>query len=306
MSKIINRIKQENWQVKDYINMSIAVLGLIISVLTLIKAKTIENKYSIYNEELEQTINEQYSILCEQNANIGTAIENVQQYVSTNIGTVNNNYGSFINDSMNEQSLLQYAEMAWNSNDYETVIQIYSLEKMQENPVVCTNLGYMYANGIHVVENTEIAEYYYKKAIEYGGVKAVTNLLAMYLKNCNAERIELLVSAIKNGNELVIDFISCHAENYSQMSMNDKIDYANAFCDLTFSEQSSFLDSFYEWKEMGHVYLYYSPDDNENSVVRHVWIDDLNLASNTVHIYNKYEYLCSGIEVLCEAFEKMK
>lgn len=86
-------------------------------------------------------------------------------------------------DRMTKEEKIQFAKKLYDANEIEKVMELYSDETLQNNPVVNSNLGYLYAKGIYVEKSISIAEGYFYRAIENGNEMAYLQLFAMYLEN---------------------------------------------------------------------------------------------------------------------------
>jgi TPR repeat protein len=244
-----------------------------------------------------------YELLQEQNYNITSNVNDVKQTITSSNNTTNN-YGAIVNESMDESTLLSYADQEFQAENYEIVVQVYSMDNLKNNPIACNNLGYMYANGIYFPENVELADYYYDKAIEQGDNKAFENKMALHFRICDSSRVDLLRIGYQMGNEATINFFASHIEGYSEMNDNEKAEYLNSFLNIENNKQEEFLEYFYEWKYVGKVYLTFSPVDSE--LIKYICVDIISSDSSITRVYEKWEKTCLGLELLEENMEKVE
>ncbi len=96
-----------------------------------------------------------------------------------------------------ERTLLMQAELYYNGGKYESVIERYSSETLQKNPIVLNNLGYMYSKGIYFEQNFDEAIHYYELASQNGLDTALHNLVSLRLHNCKT--FEEVVDVLRFG-----------------------------------------------------------------------------------------------------------
>ncbi len=96
-----------------------------------------------------------------------------------------------------EQQLLMQAELYYNGEKYESIVELYSSEALRENPIVINNLGYMYSKGIHFEQNFDVAIQYYENASKKGLDDALHNLVSLKLHNCKT--FEEVVDVLRTG-----------------------------------------------------------------------------------------------------------
>lgn len=140
-------------EINSIIKLIIIMLDVILSGSILIKIFSFENNY---NQQYQTLIDDVSHIIQVSQEEINTDIDSIKQtIVSTNVHNITNNNAPIINEEMDERTLLKYAENAFLAEDYESVVQIYSMENLNNNPVACNNMGYMFANGIYFPLNME-------------------------------------------------------------------------------------------------------------------------------------------------------
>lgn len=111
-----------------------------------------------------------------------------------NEGNQNSTSQTITND---ERTLLMQAELYYNGGKYESVIERYSSETLQKNPIVLNNLGYMYSKGIYFEQNFDEAIHYYELASQNGLDTALHNLVSLRLHNCKT--FEEVVDVLRFG-----------------------------------------------------------------------------------------------------------
>ena len=84
---------------------------------------------------------------------------NADQSQTTNVSVIGN-----LGDISPEDKLRQ-AEIAFDAEEYQTMLNIYSYGDTESSAIRNNNYGYAYANGLYVEPNLEIAELYFDKAI---------------------------------------------------------------------------------------------------------------------------------------------
>lgn len=267
------------------------VIEIVLKVVGLVAASSLVMNIGV----IENSFNE---ILTEvENTNIST-IDN---------STTNNYKKSIIDEDMDEESLLRIAQTAYDSKDYETLVQVYSMEKLKNNALVNNNLGYMYANGIYFEVDIVRADVYFDKAIELGNVNAFYNKLAAHFRLKQGDLIELLIQGYElEKNEVIIEFVSCHFEDYPNYTQEEKERVIESFLfEISEESQNELLEKFYYWERMGDVYLSYSPENTDLmqyiKFTEHSGVKDG--VAYTVKGYRKYVKKCYGIERLGEAWE---
>jgi len=235
-----------------------------------------------------------------------TVVENTN--ISTTDNSTTNIYEkSIVDEDMDEQTLLGIAQTAYESKDYETVVQVYSMEKLKNNALVNNNMGYMYANGIYFDVNIVRADMYFDKAIELGNENAFYNKLAMHFRLRQGDLIELLIQGYElEKNEVIIEFVSCHFEDYPNYTQEEKERVTESFLfEISEEVQNELLEKFYCWERMGDVYLSYSPENTDLmqyiKFTEHSGVKDG--VAYTVKGYRKYVKKCFGIERLGETWE---
>lgn len=294
------KLKCTNLEIKDVLKLIMLLLDVFLSSTVLIKFFSVENNY---NQRYQAFIDDVGQIVQVSQEEINADMESIKQtIVSSNVQNITNNNAPMINEEMDGQTLIKYAENAFLAEDYKSAIQIYSMENLSDNPVACNNMGYMFANGIYFPLNMEMADYYYDKAIELGDVKAYENKLAMHFKYCCDDLVAMIQQGFDMENQKMIEFVTSHIESYEDYTWDQKENIAAWLLTVVSEEgQQELLEKFYVWEDKGYVFLRYSPEDTE--VVKYIWISsDIN-DEGTVHTYKKYEKRCVGIEILEEGLE---
>ncbi len=141
--------------------------------------------------------------------------------------------------NLSDEDKLRFAEQAFDAEDYETVISTYS--NMTSNPIVQTNLGYMYANGIYFDQNIETALSYYNSAILIGYGKAITNKICLCIRSSMYDEAIKVINQYHK-NPFVIDFINAI---YKELDIEQT---DRAFFKMKFAEQKGFIiHNLYRW-----------------------------------------------------------
>lgn len=126
-----------------------------------------------------------------------------------------------------ENEILRQAEIAYDAKDYESVRTLYTLDKVASNPIVFNNLGYMYANGLGMEKNVEIAMSYYNRVSEEIDQDIVTRNKYVALSNNlnNGNNINLFLrfvnTELQKGNGVVFELFKQANDN---IQLN-KVDY---------------------------------------------------------------------------------
>lgn len=216
---------------------------------------------------------------------------------------ITNNYNdAIINEELKMETLLKAAQSAYDSKDYEKVVEIYAMEKLQDNPLVNNNLGYMYANGIYYDVDLMKADYYFDKAIEVGNYKAFYNKIAAHFRLKQGNLIGLLIAGYETeGHDTIVEFISYQFEDYNDFSEEKKEEVAEWFLyDLWEERQNELIEKFYYWEYVGEVYLSYSPTNTD--LVRYIKFTEhsgyADGVAYTVKGYQKEIRKCRGIDEL--------
>ena len=100
---------------------------------------------------------------------------------------------------------LQFAAKAYESSDYDTVLEVLRPLSEQGHAKAQTNLGFMYDQGHGVVQDYAEALSWYRLAADQGHAKAQTNLGSMYYQGHgvvqdNAEAVHWYRLAAKQGD----------------------------------------------------------------------------------------------------------
>lgn len=227
--------------------------------------------------------------------------------------SVNNSYYSdLIDENTSEDTLLQYAENAFISGDYEEVVKIYSMDRVKDNPVALNNIGYFYANGIYFPEDVESADDYYNRAISAGSKKALENKLALHLRNHLSDSVDIMREGYENRCVNVMALLSYYIwESNPEYSLDEIEEKRNwLLYNASDTEKEEFLNAFYKWEDGDTVYLSYSPADSD--LIKYIFIDERSWVNTqmgtagTTKIYRKYELRCVGIETLDEDVERLE
>lgn len=171
-------------------------------------------------------------------------IEGNQNVVNSNI------YNNIIRNpsDYSEEEILLQAEMFFDAEDYKSVIELYSLEKVCENPVVITNLAYMYSSGYGVEKNIKKALEKYNKAIELGVYHAYKNKIIMLFNNISLDYDDSN-DIITNVREVIN---SCN--QYEQFECEDDFwqFLSNEISDIrNVKSVEEFLKKYYYWENEG-------------------------------------------------------
>ena len=125
-----------------------------------------------------------------------------------------------------EQQLLMQAELYYNGEKYESLVELYSSEALRENPIVINNLGYMYSKGIHFEQNFDTAIQYYENASKKGLDDALHNLVSLKLHNCKTfqEVVDVLRAGYDSNESGTLLFLGSILEgkDLSETKMTDQ------------------------------------------------------------------------------------
>ena len=193
------------------------------------------------------------------------------------------------------------------AGDYETVIQIYSMEKLAQNDIACSNLGFMFANGLYYDVDLAKADEYYRKAIKYGNLQAYDNMLAAHFRLWEDDCVEILLLGYAGEYSCMkmVEFIASHYEGYEDFTTEDKLRIVKKLLfETSDEEQTEIMDGFYGAEFEGTVFLTYTPTDT--AIERYIYIGEtpymLENEAGTIEHYEKYMIYCSGIEILDEGW----
>lgn len=289
----------------DKIKLLISVLSLLFSGTVMLKLFSVENSYNKQLQILQQDFNTQLEMV---RNDVETNIQDVKAtIVSSNVENTTNNYGAVIDERDSVTTLLKYAENAYLAGDYETVIQIYSMEKLAQNDIACSNLGFMFANGLYYDVELSKADEYYRKAIKYGNLKAYDNMLAAHFRLWEDDCIEILLLgyAGEYPDAKMMEFIASHYEGYEDFTTEDKIRIVKKLLfETPEEEQTEIIDGFYSAEFAGTVSLTYTPTDT--AIERYVYTGEIPYITKdeagTTKQYEKYMMYCSEINILDEGW----
>ncbi|QFJ54804.1 sel1 repeat family protein [Pseudobutyrivibrio xylanivorans] len=304
----MRKIKEvfQNGLFVSFITVLLKLIALVIGAFIAFNLYYIKNYYSRIEQEY---LNNDNGIILD-NSNQNQVYQNSE--VNNDSHVENNSfYSRVIDENTSEHTLLQYAENACISGNYEAAVEIYSMEKLSESPVALNNMGYLYSQGLYSPQNIDIADDYYDKAIKVGSDKALDNKLAMHLNNRCEDIIEILKQGYEAGDSNTISFLNyAFFENYSDYEVEGLHKFAVwLLYDASLEEQENFISNLYEWNEEGNVFLTYSPRDT--NLVKYIWYDDnswvdvQNGIAGTTKCYKKYVLKCIGVELLNEGIERV-
>lgn len=201
-------------------------------------------------------------------------------------------------------SLLNEAEILYDSQDYKELFEVYSDERLRENAIVLSNLGYMYANGYYVKQDLDMAEKYYNDAIEKGCIDAYNNKLSMYLKYCLDNIQDIIIEGYELGSNKAATFISTFSD-----SEDEDVKILYDFCNDSFEEQSSYINKMYYWNDSGVISS--NSALSSDALVRYELLNaDYNIhesdnSAGYIFTYRKYNLLCANLDILDEHFIKI-
>lgn len=291
--------KSKNIRLKIFLKKNI--ITLILGILQIIFAGAIAVKIV----GIEESFNEQISV-CD---NAIYAMQQISSNTENNHieNSVVNNYDSFINENMDKESLLTYAKNAFEAGDYDRVIQIYSMNKMAGEPIVLTNMAYMYANGIYFSFNIDKADYYYDLAIAQGFEMALSNKLALHLRYQDEVCLDILRQGYELNNNNIINFFALHYTAINIKDVEENKEYLRNYLEnMNREEQWEELISerFYYWKDNGLEIWYYVPCSDEMTSYEYVrsGIEGNGNNSQMYRIYKRFNRICIGIALLDERF----
>lgn len=265
-------------------------------------------------ENIENVFNEKVKIFKQEIKDI-----DVGNVVYSN-DTINNIVEKLDLKSMTEEELLKISQNYYLGEDFEMIIEIYSMDKLKNNAVALNNIGYMYANGIYYKQNLEMAKFYYDKSIELGNDKALTNELAMCFNNKLKDIPDVLMKCFEKKNLTAGKFIYSRFED---ADLNDENACIDALANLAFLWQAEVEageiqnelpytvdNSFYEWVNEGYKNLIYTPSNDK--LTKYIPVGDvekLNLEAGyalIVGVYKCYKSKCINIDMLDESFQMIE
>ncbi len=268
------------------------IINIVISICAIIfslDAKNDVNTYKIMVQELNTTV-----------TNLNSQIFNIK-------GDMNQEWNSTYIYEYEKSviSLLNEAEVFYDSKRYEEVLKVYSDERLRDNVIVLNNLGYMYANGYYVEQDFKVAERYYNEAIESGSIDAYNNKLSMYLKYCLDDIPNVITEGYDLGSKEAAAFVSEFSD-----SENENVKILYDFCNLfTREEQMSYIDKMYYWDEAGIVST--NKPLSSEKLIRYEVLSDSDIVNEEhnsagfVFMYREYNLRCANIAILGEHFIKM-
>ena len=209
-----------------------------------------------------------------------------------------------------EEQLLAQAELHYNGNHYESLIELYTSESLLDNPIALNNLGYMYSNGVYFSQNFNTAIHYYELASAKGSSDAVHNLIALKLHSCTTfeEVVDVLNAGYQSGDNETFLFLGSilrgkelsNAEITNQIRDNLRKEIEGFFTADAETQAKFLSDSLGPWEHLtkfsdtvlhdfGKIYEKYTPLGT-----RSVYYDD--------SLVNMYDYLKSTRTFLYDNF----
>lgn len=295
-------------------------LGLILTMISVFfldnKVNEIKNYYNnninnrissgLYEEDIEVSEN---IIVGDNNSDISI---NVDKSVNSDVVSMlyMGESGDYFEDA------LKYAECYFSVGEYKMAFNIYYMldsektDNTYEMAVVKNNLGYLYANGLGCDSNHARAIELYDEAILLGCERAMSNKVALALKERYVERVEFLVEALNEDNEFVNAFI---LSNYNSSLTYTEEEYLQIFKSATNDEMKQYIDEYlYEEQYVGMEKFAVAPiADGLNryeAVGDYSWYNAEQGTAGTVFVYKHYVRCCKNIDLLQEGiiynFEK--
>lgn len=330
--------EDKNRQVFDrvcaLVQIGLGIAALFTSGYTLTKTNHLQDsfnqyqqEYTVFKDEVQGSFNQyqqEYSVFKD---DITNKIEMIESNTTMNNGAGDNlsfNDGAVINNNTNTdinnytypydettstKTLLIYAQNAFRGEDYEKTVQIYSMAKLGEQPIVNCNLGYMYSNGIYFPADIGLADYYYDKAIEEGSEKARTNKLSCHIRWFRTDSIKLLLEEADRDNERVLDyFVSLFPEKQFKSYEEKKNFVHHQLDDLDLEDYGNYMDAiFYTWEYEGYEIIERAPESTKFVQYEYVRTYDGGGEDGAISaIYKKYERKCINLDILKESFSYIK
>ncbi len=174
-----------------------SITGIFFSFCKHIKPATAKKKivqYVVYSSWGLLLILGAFILLAKSHPNMGNQNNIPQQFEDyESLGELHSTQQS----ENDEQQLLMQAELYYNGEKYESLVELYSLEALRKNPIALNNLGYMYSKGIYFEQNFDVAIQYYENALKKGLDDALHNLVSLKLHNCTT--FQEVVDVLRTG-----------------------------------------------------------------------------------------------------------
>lgn len=158
-----------------------------------------------------------------------------------------------------EVEVLKQAEFLYDSEEYKAVFNLYSLDQVSNNEIALSNLGYMYAKGLGVQQNTDKAIKKYNAAIRQGSYIARKNKIILLFNNIFVTDknddfdAKYIKEIIKEANELS----NMHVNDDFSSYFNTELSFLNAL-----KNTDDFFRRYYYWGKPQIVRLYTIPSND--------------------------------------------
>lgn len=291
------------------IQIGLAVLSLFISGYAITKVIEVQNSFNQYHQDYlymkeeisNETENVESDILMKNENGDNIAVHDERTIDNSIEQNITNNAYSY-DENTSRETLLKYAQNAFLAGNYQETVQIYSMEKLQNDPVVNNNLGYMYAKGYYFYESFEKANEYYDKAIEGGCEEARGNKLALYIRIHSIKSLYIIRQECERDNEQIIDYFLSFYDEYESDNYQEKKKFViNTIDDLVMEEWYDFmLSTFYVWEEVGLVKMSEVPTNTDFEYYEFIRFMDEDYVTKI--LYKKYINQCINIQMLETGF----
>lgn len=197
---------------------------------------------------------------------INRSVENVNQSINA-INSIGNsiiyNYSS--PEEKNIYERLNEAEDLFLAQEYGASKKIYQ-ELLEENPIAKLNLGYLYAHGLDVEQDTEKASKYYREAYEAGNYLGLQNYVSINLTApiSYEATLEALKYGYEHGNQTAISYLSiCYYGELRDTSDTEIKEMASEFLKLDFYSQVEKLSELK--KHLGSEIVFYEKGEQPHN-----------------------------------------
>lgn len=173
---------------------------------------------------------------------------------------------------------LRQAEIAFDAEEYQTMLNIYSYGDTENSAIRNNNYGYAYANGLYVEPNLEIAELYFDKAIALEFEPGYANKFRAIMCQQDFERAAALLVKWNNLPEHTIlqEYFEINVTNIVGITLED-------FCyNFSVQEQIDVLQNLKADEYLGYTVEYSTISNTFIGGYYHTYeLTSINTHSNT-------------------------
>jgi tetratricopeptide (TPR) repeat protein len=240
------------------------IIGIIASVLTILSVLA---GMFVVNESIKNVTLQVSNDIQTATGDINSNIQNAMTAINKNEVSVSIEAGPTINDLQNnkpEQELLSEALLYVDAGRYDQAIAIYQ-NLIDKNATAKLNLGYMYAKGYGVIQDSSKASNYYRESYEEGLALGLHNYVSINLSAPFAyeETLEALKYGYAKGNETAIQYLSlCYYGELKDTTMDEHKALAGEFLQYDTEKQLSKLRELADGSNTEVIYL---PEDQRPS-----------------------------------------